>query len=65
MKYEIDFDKISPRRGIRLCRAILELTQTEMAEAIGVSLATYSSWELDNRAMPVHKYRSILDLLFQ
>ncbi len=47
MKLEIK--KLSFPEQVKFVRMILQLSQTELAEKIGISYATVSRWERENR----------------
>lgn len=46
---EIDIKNLSFPEQVKTVRLLLQLTQTELSEAIGISYATVSRWERENR----------------
>lgn len=46
---KIDIKKLSFPEQVKTVRIFLQLTQTELAEGIGISYATVSRWERENR----------------
>ncbi len=46
---KIDIKTLSFPEQVKTVRVLLQLTQTELAEQIGISYATVSRWERENR----------------
>ena len=46
---KLDIKSLSFPEQIKTVRVLLQLTQTELAEQIGISYATVSRWERENR----------------
>ena len=46
---KIDIKKLTFPEQVKTVRILLQLTQTELAEQIGISYATVSRWERENR----------------
>ena len=46
---ELDIKSLSFPEQVKTVRVLLQLTQTELAEQIGISYATVSRWERENR----------------
>ncbi len=46
---KLDIKKLNFPEQIKTVRVLLQLTQTELAEQIGISYATVSRWERENR----------------
>ncbi len=46
---KLDIKSLSFPEQVRTVRVLLQLTQTELAEQIGISYATVSRWERENR----------------
>ena len=45
----LDIKTLSFPEQVKTVRVLLQLTQTELAEQIGISYATVSRWERENR----------------
>ena len=45
----LDIKNLSFPEQVKTVRVLLQLTQTELAEQIGISYATVSRWERENR----------------
>ncbi len=46
---KLDIKNLSFPEQVKFVRMILQLSQTELAEKIGISYATVSRWERENR----------------
>ncbi len=46
---KLDIKNLSFPEQVKTVRVLLQLTQTELAEQIGISYATVSRWERENR----------------
>ncbi len=46
---KLDIKSLSFPEQVKTVRVLLQLTQTELAEQIGISYATVSRWERENR----------------
>lgn len=46
---KININNISFSEQVKTVRVLLQLTQTELAQQIGISYATVSRWERENR----------------
>ncbi|MBQ4645325.1 MAG: helix-turn-helix transcriptional regulator [Clostridia bacterium] len=46
---KLDIKTLSFPEQVKTVRVLLQLTQTELAEQIGISYATVSRWERENR----------------
>lgn len=46
---KLDIKKLNFPEQVKTVRVLLQLTQTELAEQIGISYATVSRWERENR----------------
>lgn len=45
----LEIKKLSFPEQVKLVRMVLQLSQTELAQQIGISYATVSRWERENR----------------
>ena len=50
---KININNLTFPEQVKTVRVLLQLTQTELAEQIGISYATVSRWERENRT-PLH-----------